>query len=48
MIELSFASLTIGMLECWNSGNMGSGLRLGETNGMMGLKKKESKPIKLD
>ena len=35
------------MLECWNSGIMGSGLRLGESNGMMGLKKKESKLIKL-
>jgi hypothetical protein len=35
------------MLECWNSGIMGSGLRLGENNGMMGPKKKESTLIKL-
>jgi hypothetical protein len=26
-----------GMLEFWNIGIMGSGLRLGEDNGMMGL-----------
>jgi hypothetical protein len=47
MNRTQFASLTIGMLECWNIGIMGSGLRLGESNGMMGLKKKESKLIKL-
>jgi len=28
----------IGMLEFWNSGIMGSGLRLEEDNGMLGLK----------
>jgi hypothetical protein len=27
----------IGMLEFWNIGIMGSGLRLGEDNGMVGL-----------
>jgi hypothetical protein len=28
------------MVECWNIGKVGFGLRLGESNGMMGLKKK--------
>ena len=30
-----FASLTIGILEKWNSGMLGSGLRLREENGVM-------------
>jgi len=32
-------SLKVVRLEGWNSGVMGSGLRLGEDNGMMGLRK---------
>jgi len=30
-------SLCPGIMECWNNGIMGSGLRLREGNGMVGL-----------